>query len=303
MNELLACGLENSASCAASAPLSLPEALRRLEREASRGVCETGRYRCSFYAWGSGPPLVFIPGLMDDSLSFVLPAALLSRHFRCIAYDLPTGGPDQACLGRYHHEDLVADLFALLDHLRAGRAYLAGSSFGSTVALAALRQAPARLPRGVLLGGFAHRPLAAAERLRSALARYWPGPMRSLPFRAALLRQAHFAPFASGDVRAWEFLLERWGSPPMAAAARRALLMHRLDLRPSLGEIRQPVLLVCGDHDPMVSKQCEADLLAGLPRATRVELRGCGHAPHFSHPGLLAEVIRRFLVPGASGCV
>src|SRR5262245_43219860 len=144
-------------------PLPLRNALERFEREATRGICDTGRYRCRYYAWGEGPPLVFVPGLSDDALSFVLPIALLSRHFRCVAYDLPAGGADGARLDRYRHRDLVADLFALMDHVGARRGYLFGSSFGSTVALAALHAAPERLPRGILQGGFAHRPLAWAE--------------------------------------------------------------------------------------------------------------------------------------------
>jgi pimeloyl-ACP methyl ester carboxylesterase len=297
MTAALPCGLDSQRSCAASEALSVAESLRRLKREAVRGVCDTGRYRCSYFDWGSGPPLVFIPGLLDDSLSFVIPAAHLSRAFRCIAYDTPIGGADKAHLDRYRHEDLVADLLSLLDHLSVKRSYLVGSSFGSTVALAALWRAPDRLPRAVLIGGFAHRPLAPAERLLAAMARYWPGPMRRLPFRAALLRQSHFPPFVGREPDCWEFLLERWGATPMAATARRALLLHQIDLRPVLGEIRQPVLLVCGDQDPLVNKKCEQELLRGLPAASRVELSNCGHAPHFSHPGLLAEVVRRFLTP------
>src|SRR6266536_3200574 len=72
-------------------PVTLAEALTRFAHEATEGVCHTGRYRCRYYAWGEGPPLVFIPGLSDDRLSFVLPIARLSDSFHCVAYDLPTG--------------------------------------------------------------------------------------------------------------------------------------------------------------------------------------------------------------------
>src|ERR687888_338798 len=65
--------------------LRLEEVRQRFEEEARRGVCDTGRYRCRYYVWGEGPPLVFIPGLADDALSFVLPITLLSEHFRCVA--------------------------------------------------------------------------------------------------------------------------------------------------------------------------------------------------------------------------
>src|SRR6266481_4077734 len=156
-------------------PLCLEHVLRRFEREAVRGTCDTGRYRCPYYTWGSGPPLVFVPGLADDSRFYLLPISLLAERFRCIAYDLPIGRGDGARLRQYTHADLVEDLFALLDHLGVSRSYVYGSSFGSTITLAALRSRPERLPRAILQGGFAWRPLALAEGMLARLACYWPG--------------------------------------------------------------------------------------------------------------------------------
>jgi pimeloyl-ACP methyl ester carboxylesterase len=277
--------------------MELGEVLARFEREAVRGVCDTGRYRCPYYSWGSGPPLLFIPGLCDDALSFVLPAAALSGQFRCIAYDLPSGRGDGASLARYRHEDLAADAVALLDHLGVERTYVSGSSFGGTVALAAMHAHPRRFPRGILEGSFARRPLAAAEVLLARAAQFWPGSMRRLPFRTRLLRRGHYGPFAARAPEIWDYFLARASSPPIRAVARRALLLHRTDLRTLLPEVRQPVLLICGDGDHLVGKDCEDVLLRGLPNAARVELEQCGHLPHFTHPELLAEVVRRFLTP------
>src|SRR5438445_9666521 len=96
---------------------SLAEVQQRFNREAVRGICDTGRYRCHYYSWGEGQPLLFIPGLCDDALSFVMTSAYLCGHFRCIAYDLPIGTEDRARLARYRHADYVKDMFALLDHL------------------------------------------------------------------------------------------------------------------------------------------------------------------------------------------
>jgi pimeloyl-ACP methyl ester carboxylesterase len=291
------CGSPRAGQPVSSPTLQLNEVLQRFEREAVRGRCDTGRYRCSYYTWGEGPPLLFIHGLSDDARSFVLPIALLSRHFRCIAYNLPMGCGDGARLANYRHADLVADVFALLDHLGVPQSYVFASSFGSTIALAALRQCPERLPRAILQGGFVYRPLAPAEILLARAARWWPGPMRWLPFRRQLLHYTHHGPFARRDPDVWEFFLQRWGSPPMAAVARRAVLLHQLDLRPILGAIRQPVLLLCGDADPLVGKKCEEVLLRGLPNVVRVELQDCGHVPFYSHPETLADVTTRFLLP------
>lgn len=277
--------------------LPLKDIFARFEREAVHGVVDTGRYRCRYYTWGEGPPLLLIPGLANNSRSFVLLASLLARSYRCIAYDPPLGRNDGARLRRYTHADLVADVWALLDHLGVERSYVFGSSFGSTVALAALHSRPERLPRGILQGGFAYRPLAPAEVWLARLARYLPGSMRHLPRRDRILRRGHYAPFAARPAEVWEYFVNHTGEFPLAAVGSYALLLHQVDLRPDLPNIRQPVLLVCGERDPLVSKGCEDVLLRGLPNALRVELSACGHMPLFTHPEVLADVMNRFLTP------
>lgn len=283
--------------------ISLTEAQAKFQREAVGGVCETGRYRCPYYVWGTGPPIVMIPGLADDALSFLFVSALLAPHFRCIAYDLPAGVGDGARLRHIGHAVLVQDLFALLDHLKISQCYFLGSSFGGTIALAAMHSDPPKFPRAVLQGAFAHRPLTPVESFLARLGRYWPGTMRLLPGRTSLLRRFHFAPFASRPPEVWKYFLERSNAPPIAAVAHRALLIHRLDLRRILSEIRQPVLLVCGDHDPLVGPACEEALLHGLPNAGRATIAACGHNPLFSHPEVFAELVRQFLTPLVSGNV
>src|SRR5436190_23853801 len=101
--------------------------------------------------------------------------------------------------------------------------------------------------------------------------------MDRLPLRATVLRMHHYAAFAARSPDVWQFFLENCAASPITTVARRALLMHGLDLRPSLPEIRQPVLLVCGEDDPLVGRHCEEALLHGLPNAGRVEFAGCGH--------------------------
>jgi pimeloyl-ACP methyl ester carboxylesterase len=279
--------------------LALKDILERFEREAIPGTCDTGRYRCPYYTWGEGPPLLFIAGLSDDARSFVQVIARLSGHFRCTAFDLPSGRRDGARLRHYTHAGLVEDVFALLDHLGIRQSYVFGSSFGSTIALGALRRRPERLPRALLQSGFASRPLSRAERLMACVVRGWPGPLRSLPFREAMLRRENAHHFAGLPPEVWQHFLVRSNSHPLAAVVQRALMVHHLDLRSILADIRQPVLLVCGDNDRLVCRSCEETLLAGLPNARRVELLNCGHNPLFTHSEALAEVTRCFLTAPA----
>jgi pimeloyl-ACP methyl ester carboxylesterase len=282
-----------------AASVELAEAMERFEAEASHGTCATGRYRCNYSVWGKGPALVFVHGLADLPRSFVLPMALLSGHFRCIGYALPDGGRDGADLKHYKHADLVADLFALLDHLGIERTYLFGSSFGSTIVLAAMHSQPARIPRAILQGGFARRPLRLGERMLVGAARCFPGRMRHVPFRRLLITHRQHAPVAARAADVWEYLLACTGAPSINAFARRALMMHHIDLRHILPQIRRPVLVVCGQHDPLVSTDREAELLQGLPLARRVEIANCGHFPYYSHPEALSAIVQDFLTPPA----
>jgi pimeloyl-ACP methyl ester carboxylesterase len=248
--------------------------------------------------------LLFIPGLSDDARSFVQVAFHLTEQFRCVLYSLPSGHDDGARLSHYTHADLVADVFAFMDHLGIKQSYVFGSSFGGTIALEALRARPDRLPRAMLQGSFARRPLTWAENLAVRLIRRWPGTMRYVPLRQAALHRANFPFFADRRPELWEYFLERANVHPIAAVAHRALMVHRLDLRTILPEVHQPVLLVGGDRDLVISRACEEELLQGLPNVRRVELFNCGHNPLFTHPELLAELIRRFFTPPCSepGC-
>jgi pimeloyl-ACP methyl ester carboxylesterase len=298
------CGLPCADACALqqpTAPLVLDEALERFRREAERGTCDTGRYRMPYYSWGEGPPLVFVHGVSDSSRAFLLPIARLSAHFRCVAYDLPAGKADGARLRDCTHADLVHDFWALLDHLGLRQSYVFGSSFGSTVALAALHEQPQRLPRAILQGGLAHRPLRPRERLIARLAQWLPGPMARVPFREKMLRKTAFPAFADRPAAVWRYYLDCCGAPPIRSLGHQVSLLDRLDLRPLLPAIRQPVLLVCGEHDRVVPPAYSDVLLEGLPNAGRVVIEGCGHVPSYSHPEALAEVVRRFLTPGQMG--
>jgi pimeloyl-ACP methyl ester carboxylesterase len=281
---------------------SLADALALWRHDARHGEWNSGRYRCHYFSWGEGPPLIFIHGLCDCARSFVPMMALLRHRFRCIGYELPDGGSDCARLGRYRHDDLVDDLFDLLDHWELPRAYVFGSSFGSTIALAAMHARPERIVRSVLQGGFAWRPITGWERILCLFLRYGRGMMGKLPLRRQLHPWPEHAAFVEhARPEMWNFLMSNSDSVSKAAAARRGLLLTRLDLRSRLPEIRHPVLLVSGANDSIVPKLCDQALLDGLPNVDRVEIPECGHYPQYTHAALTAEMTRQFLT--APECV
>jgi pimeloyl-ACP methyl ester carboxylesterase len=271
--------------------------LERLEREAEHGICDTGRYRCRYYAWGTGPAIVFIHGLGDDALAFALVIGHLSAHFRCIVYDLP-GRPNDGSRGRPRsHADLVADLLALLDHLGERSAAVCGFSLGSTVALAALHAAPDRFTHGILVAGFARRRLSWHEWLLARMAVRWTAPVRWLPMIGPVRAVMHGRPFVGKPADLWRFFRERTDAPLIRTVAGNALLLHDSDLRPILPEITRPILMVGSLGDPLVPAKSTEELAHGLPHVTRIVWKERGHAIIYSHAEELAQEIASFLTP------
>lgn len=277
----------------------LRKALARYRLEARPGTLDTGRYRMRYAAWGVGPPLLFVHGMADVGRSFALVMHRLVDRFTCIAYELPDGTSDGAALGRYTHREYVADLLALLDHFDYPEATVLGSSFGSTIALAALAAAPHRFAGAVVQGGFARRPLTRGQLGLARLARFWPGWFGDWPTVHRWAMAGGERPvFGSVPAEVWEFFVANSGRTAVRAAALRALTIARTDLRARLPGIRSPLLMIGGDCDPLVPRRCEREIEDGVPDVRRVEIARCGHYPQYTHPNEMADAIRAFLDPG-----
>ncbi len=271
------------------------DAVAAFDKHAARATFHTGRYRMRFATWGNGPPLVIIHGLADAGRGFAMVMHRLVQHFTCIAYELPNGLDDDATLGRYRHRDYAADLFAFLDHLKLERVAVLGSSFGTTVAIAAMAARPERFSKATLKSAMARRPLRWYERLGARQGRYWDGRVCELPFRDFAMRRADPATWHGCSPLSRELFLLCNGQTPIRAVSRRAILLDNLDLRPLLHTICIPILLLGGDRDRVIPRHYETELEAGLPNVRRVEFSACGHYPQYTHPAAIAAAVAEFL--------
>jgi pimeloyl-ACP methyl ester carboxylesterase len=253
---------------------------------------------------GEGPPLILSPGIASTYRGYAITLNRLAARFTTVLYDYPGDHPgDGARPGRITHEHLVDDVFGLIDHLRFGRAFLFGMSFGTTVTLAALRREPRRFPRAALQGAFARRRFTAAERLALWVGRRVPGHAARLPLHERVLAWNNQSHFPSVIADRWPFYVEQNGLTPIAALAHRLDLLAHLDLRPTLPEIPVETLVVQGNEDRIVARAHFDEVCRLLPNAKGLVLPVAGHQPHYTHAELLAQVVGDFLLPCApEGC-
>ena len=286
------------------APADFRAAVAAYDREALVDRWNGPRYRMTYRIVGQGPPLILIPGITSTYRGYALTLNALAPRFRTIIYDYPGDQYDDgARLGRITHENLVDDLFGLIDHLNIGRTFLVGLSFGSTITLSALHREPRRFPKAVVQGAFAHRRFTPAEKLALWFGRCLPGNSSRLPLRERVLTYNSKCHFPTIIEDRWSYYLEQNGLTPIAALAHRSDLVARLDLRPLLKEITSEILVLQGNEDRIVNRRCFEELCAALPRATGVIMPLVGHQPHFTHAEALAQAIGDWLLPCApDGC-
>lgn len=257
------------------------------------------RYHARVWTWGNGPDLFLIHGLADHSDSFLFIASELSKHFRCIGYDLPGGHLDDgANLWRYQHEDLATDALHILDALGSKEAFLLAGSFGTTIAQRLLHEQPKRFPAAILQGGFAQRPLGWQKYLMAYGGRFWKNqPVGQFRFYAKTLHALHGIGFASRETEAWDWFLHCVGTTPLRTMAHQAIMIAHLDLLPLLPKIAQPVLLLCGEKDQVIDAKASSPLVLGLQKATHIVVPDWGHVPAYTHPEEMVDRVLGFLHP------
>jgi 3-oxoadipate enol-lactonase len=73
--------------------------------------------------------------------------------------------------------------------------------------------------------------------------------------------------------------------------------LAELDLRPELGKVTVPVLVLVGEHDEATPPPMSHELAAGLPNAELKIIAGCAHVPQLQAPEMFLDAIGDFLIP------
>ena len=241
---------------------------------------------------GKGPPLLLFHSLLSDRASFDAIVPELSKSFRVIVPELPGFGRSQAVTGGLA---AVADRMAQAVKDAAGgeATILLGNGYGGFVALQMAIRHPDIACKLILAdcgaafsepGREAFRNMAAVS-IAKGLSAITDVAMRRL--FAPEFQAQH--PDLMRDRR--EAFLRT--DPDVFRAACDALA--GLDLRPDLGQVKLPVLVMVGEHDEATPPPMSRELAAGLPRAHLKIIPGCAHVPQLQSPRLFLDLIGDFL--------
>jgi pimeloyl-ACP methyl ester carboxylesterase len=249
----------------------------------------------------NGSPLVFVHGSWDSHAVWNHVVPRLAESFRVLTYDRRGHSNSERVPGAGRVQEDVSDLAALMENFGLVPAWVAGNSFGASIALRLAGQRPE-----LFCGLKAHEP-----------------PLFSLladdPACAPLLREvkrrfdAVVERIAAGDHAgaAQQFVDSLAIGPGTWAQLPAAVQQMLIENAPTfLDEARdpeqlafdfegvrhfsRPTLLTFGAQSQATFRPVVAKLVDALPCAEIQMFQGAGHIPHATHPAAYVESILAF---------
>jgi pimeloyl-ACP methyl ester carboxylesterase len=229
---------------------------------------------------GSGPPVVFVHGLGQDSSSWQPQLdAFTDRH--CFAPDVRGHGATTLGAADGTLAQLADDLCAFLSSV-SGPATCVGFSMGGTIVLAAALARPELVTRAVVLGtsSVVGRAAAAFYERRAGEALDADALLAAVreDTAAGVYRPHDLDALVADRVRAIG------DGAGFANAARAMAGVSGAPLTPDLARIELPVTVVGAEHDTMCPRKAADILLAALPAADYVEIASAGHLMNIDDP-------------------
>jgi class 3 adenylate cyclase/pimeloyl-ACP methyl ester carboxylesterase len=256
----------------------------------------------AYQVLGEGPfDVVFIPGSVSHVEVYweaAGVAALLrgvAAHARVLVFDKRGTGMSDRVAQVPTLEERSDDIRAVMDAAGSERAALFGASEGVPMSVVFAASHPERVSALVLYGGMA-RTMWAPDYLFGYTEREWRRESGEsiedfvTPGGVEAMVRSGFPSAEEEEVQAWARVFRYGGSPGTFEALDR--MNAEIDVRPVLGVISTPTLVLHQHADPWVRVEHGRYLAQHIPGAAYVELDGKEHIPAAAFtPQLLTHMI------------
>ena len=241
---------------------------------------------------GEGEPVVQIHGAGFGHFNFDPATPEISKHFRVVDYDMRGYGSSDKPLQEYDMEVWADDLAGLMDALGIEQAHVHGTSMAGMIAIVFAGKYPERTTSVVI--NCAAAKLGASGRL---IFKNWIDIARMDPDGPGSRLLAELITWQALSRR----FLEEQGATELATLIQTILrdsnrievftaacqAMCDMDLRPWLGRITSPALVLGGDQDVMTPWDQGPDgagqeaIYQGIANAEKHVVRGANHSTVF----------------------
>jgi len=244
---------------------------------------------------GSGRLVVAVPGMGDMRAEYrYLTPSLTAAGARVVTMDVRGFGQTSAAWPDYSAHAVSRDVVALIRHLGAGPAIVAGTSFAAGSALWAAHDAPALVCGVVLISPIVQdRKQSFVSRAMLALA--FASPWR-VSFWSAYWNSL-FTLHPPPDQAATRAALAANMSEPGRMTALHAMLtLSKADTAEIIDQVHTPALVIVGTADPDFDDPAAAGrALAKQLGGAVVVVPGAGHYPQVESPEIVGPAVAAFV--------
>ncbi len=236
-------------------------------------------------------PILMFSNSLSSNLSMWDPQAeALKGAFRVVRYDSRGHGKSVAQKGPYSIAQLGADALAIMDALKLERVHWCGLSKGGMVGQWLLTHAPHRIGKAVLANTAAQMPPPEL----------WNGRIRNVAQNgmAAIVDATidrwftkRFQQAAPAEIARVKTMIA--GTPPQGYCGCCAAIRD-MDQRDAIMAIRNPVLLISGQHDPATTPAMMQLMRERIPGAAWLSL-DASHISNLEQPEAFTKALKDFL--------
>ena len=242
--------------------------------------------RLHYVVTGDGPPIVLLGGktsTIEAAWWRFIP--VLARELRVIALDNRGSGDSDKPDLPYTTELMAQDSLAVLNAAGERSAHWFGISLGGMIAQQIALKRPDAVRSLILAASHCGRnPVESASR-PAALTGNPLGRYFNLYSTGFILEQPGWV---AEDAR-------HFGKMPLHAIHRQDQAVRKHDTCDRLNEISQPVLIIQGREDRLVSVRRAEEMAAAFPRAQLAVLDGAGHQVHSERFEQVTDLVRGFV--------
>ncbi|GHG53620.1 alpha/beta fold hydrolase [Streptomyces griseocarneus] len=245
---------------------------------------------------GTGPGLVLVHGTAITREQWLPLTEATADRFTVVAPDLSGSGGTSDHGGPLTLADLADEVLAAADAAGLTGFHLVGHSLGAAVATHLAATHPDRVRSLALHAGWAY-----TDTRMDAEFGYWLELLRTdaeqgTALFARMLPLMAFGPgyWARTDAGANEELVRSLAGMITPGAVRHVEVDRQVDLRPLLGRVSAPTLVLASAHDRLVGAEQQQALLAGIAGSRYAEI-DTGHAAPGEDPAGFVAKLAAFL--------
>lgn len=244
---------------------------------------------------GTGPAVVFIHSFLCDGSLFEHQVKAVAATCKVVNVDIRGHGRSGSADSAFTIQDVVKDVLTVLDNEQVGTAVWVGLSIGGFVAMQAALNFPSRV-RALVLMGTEAGPQSFLKKMQDVGLKWGLqalGPKTLAPGICSALFGKSTRQTNPALVNAYKLKFQEMRVKSICNCI--GAVMTRDDLRPLLGQLKCPTLVVVGEEDVPLPEAKSREIAQKISPSTLVVVPGAGHLSAIEQPTEVTLALTKFL--------